>query len=75
MNNGNESYVIRKRNIKNIRNKICKYNKSEILQVEEPDDWLRFGNPWEKSRPEYMLPINFYGKVEKDASGKVSKHI
>ncbi|VDM95217.1 unnamed protein product, partial [Onchocerca ochengi] len=44
-------------------------------QVEEPDDWLRFGNPWEKSRPEYMLPINFYGKVEKDASGKVSKHI
>ncbi|OZC12230.1 glycogen phosphorylase [Onchocerca flexuosa] len=39
-------------------------------QVEEPDDWLRFGNPWEKSRPEYMLPINFYGKVEKDANGK-----
>ncbi|VDK82945.1 unnamed protein product [Litomosoides sigmodontis] len=41
-----------------------------IQQVEEPDDWLRFGNPWEKSRPEYMLPINFYGKVEKDANGK-----
>ncbi|CAG9536207.1 unnamed protein product [Cercopithifilaria johnstoni] len=39
-------------------------------QVEEPDDWLRFGNPWEKSRPEYMLPVNFYGKVEKDANGK-----
>ncbi|VBB26234.1 unnamed protein product [Acanthocheilonema viteae] len=39
-------------------------------QVEEPDDWLRFGNPWEKSRPEYMLPINFYGNVEKDANGK-----
>ncbi|KAM3717609.1 Glycogen phosphorylase, muscle form [Dirofilaria immitis] len=38
-------------------------------QVEEPDDWLRFGNPWEKSRPEYMLPINFYGRVEKDANG------
>uniref|UniRef100_A0A915N779 Alpha-1,4 glucan phosphorylase n=1 Tax=Meloidogyne javanica TaxID=6303 RepID=A0A915N779_MELJA len=39
-------------------------------QVEEPDDWLRFGNPWEKARPEYMLPVNFYGKVEKDSSGK-----
>ncbi|KAF7639970.1 Alpha-1,4 glucan phosphorylase [Meloidogyne graminicola] len=39
-------------------------------QVEEPDDWLRFGNPWEKARPEYMLPVNFYGKVEKDADGK-----
>lgn len=41
-------------------------------QIEEPDDWLRFGNPWEKARPEYMLPVNFYGKVEKDSQGKVS---
>lgn len=32
-------------------------------QVEEPDEWLRYGNPWEKARPEYMLPIHFYGKV------------
>ncbi|WKY09178.1 hypothetical protein Q1695_001943 [Nippostrongylus brasiliensis] len=39
-------------------------------QVEEPDDWLRFGNPWEKARPEYMLPVNFYGKVIKDDKGK-----
>ncbi|CAJ0591949.1 unnamed protein product [Cylicocyclus nassatus] len=41
-------------------------------QVEEPDDWLRFGNPWEKARPEYMLPVNFYGKVVKDSKGKSS---
>ncbi|XP_012946529.1 glycogen phosphorylase, brain form [Aplysia californica] len=33
-------------------------------QVEEPDDWLRFGNPWEKARPEYCLPVNFFGRVE-----------
>ncbi|KAI3416066.1 hypothetical protein GPALN_005618 [Globodera pallida] len=39
-------------------------------QVEEPDDWLRFGNPWEKARPEYMLPVNLYGRVEKDVNGK-----
>uniref|UniRef100_A0AC34GNF0 Alpha-1,4 glucan phosphorylase n=1 Tax=Panagrolaimus sp. ES5 TaxID=591445 RepID=A0AC34GNF0_9BILA len=39
-------------------------------QIEEPDDWLRFGNPWEKARPEYMLPVNFYGRVEKDSDGK-----
>ncbi|KAI6189896.1 Alpha-1,4 glucan phosphorylase [Aphelenchoides bicaudatus] len=39
-------------------------------QLEEPDDWLRFGNPWEKARPEYMLPVNFYGKVEKDEKGR-----
>jgi len=32
-------------------------------QVEEPDDWLRYGNPWEKGRPEYTVPVNFYGKV------------
>lgn len=39
-------------------------------QVEEPDDWLRFGNPWEKARPEYMLPVNFYGRVEKGDQGR-----
>uniref|UniRef100_A0A914XVM5 Alpha-1,4 glucan phosphorylase n=1 Tax=Panagrolaimus superbus TaxID=310955 RepID=A0A914XVM5_9BILA len=39
-------------------------------QCEEPDDWLRFGNPWEKARPEYMLPVNFYGRVEKDENGR-----
>ena len=35
-----------------------------ILQVEEPDDWLRYGNPWEKARPEYTIPVHFYGRVE-----------
>ncbi len=40
--------------------------------MEEPDDWLRFGNPWEKARPEYMLPVNFYGNVERDGKGKAS---
>lgn len=38
-------------------------------QVEEPDDWLRFGNPWEKARPEYTLPVNFYGRVEHTDKG------
>ncbi|XP_062617571.1 glycogen phosphorylase, muscle form-like isoform X2 [Saccostrea cucullata] len=38
-------------------------------QVEEPDEWLRYGNPWEKSRPEYVLPINFYGRTENTDSG------
>lgn len=41
-----------------------------IFQVELPDDWLKFGNPWEKARPEYMIPVEFYGRVESDASGK-----
>lgn len=39
-------------------------------QVEEPDDWLRYGNPWEKARPEFMLPVNFYGQVIDTPEGK-----
>lgn len=38
-------------------------------QTEVPDDWLRFGNPWEKARPEYMIPVNFYGRVEQTDKG------
>lgn len=37
--------------------------------MEEPDDWLRYGNPWEKSRPEYTIPVNFYGNVEETEDG------
>ncbi|XP_022324390.2 glycogen phosphorylase, muscle form-like isoform X2 [Crassostrea virginica] len=38
-------------------------------QVEEPDEWLRYGNPWEKARPEYVLPVNFYGRTEDTDTG------
>uniref|UniRef100_A0A8C2ZX71 Alpha-1,4 glucan phosphorylase n=1 Tax=Cyclopterus lumpus TaxID=8103 RepID=A0A8C2ZX71_CYCLU len=38
-------------------------------QVEEADDWLRFGNPWEKARPEYMRPVHFYGRTEHHSDG------
>ncbi|XP_068571936.1 glycogen phosphorylase, muscle form [Cebidichthys violaceus] len=38
-------------------------------QVEEADDWLRFGNPWEKARPEYMRPVRYYGKTEHHPDG------
>uniref|UniRef100_W5N243 Alpha-1,4 glucan phosphorylase n=1 Tax=Lepisosteus oculatus TaxID=7918 RepID=W5N243_LEPOC len=41
----------------------------EGWQVEEADDWLRHGNPWEKARPEYMLPVHFYGRVEQTREG------
>lgn len=33
-------------------------------QVEAPDEWLRYGNPWEICRGEYLYPVHFYGKVE-----------
>jgi starch phosphorylase len=33
-------------------------------QVEEPDHWLRDGNPWELERPEFTQVIKFGGHVE-----------
>ncbi len=36
----------------------------EGWQVEKPDEWLRFGNPWEMPRPEYGVPVRFGGAVE-----------
>ncbi|KAF8773779.1 Glycogen phosphorylase like protein [Argiope bruennichi] len=38
-------------------------------QVEEADDWLALGNPWEKGRPEYMKEVHFFGRVLTDSSG------
>ncbi|MDP8299680.1 MAG: glycogen/starch/alpha-glucan phosphorylase [Candidatus Tantalella remota] len=32
-------------------------------QVELPDEWLKFGNPWEFERPEFTIKISFYGKT------------
>jgi starch phosphorylase len=33
-------------------------------QVEEADDWLRLGNPWEIVRPEHTIRVQFYGRVQ-----------
>ena len=33
-------------------------------QVEDPDHWLRDGNPWEVARPEYEQTIHFEGRTE-----------
>jgi glycogen phosphorylase len=32
-------------------------------QVEQPDNWLRYGCPWEIPRPECLYPIKFHGWV------------
>ncbi|MET0027741.1 MAG: glycogen/starch/alpha-glucan phosphorylase [Candidatus Thiodiazotropha sp.] len=39
-------------------------------QVEDPDHWLRNGNPWELERPEYTQAIKFCGHTE-HRDGKV----
>ena len=33
------------------------------IQIEHPDNWLRYGNPWEFARPEVLYPVKFYGKI------------
>jgi starch phosphorylase len=42
-------------------------------QVEEPDNWLRNGNPWEVPRTDRQKIIRFYGKstTYRDINGKV----
>eukprot|EP00127_Corallochytrium_limacisporum_P000249 Clim_evm17s8 gene=Clim_evmTU17s8 len=35
-------------------------------QVEAPDHWLQFGNPWDIARPEYQYEVKFYGRVDVD---------
>jgi glycogen phosphorylase len=38
-------------------------------QVERPDEWLRYGNPWEVSRPESVVPVGFGGHVDEFHDG------
>ncbi len=33
-------------------------------QLEHPDNWLQFANPWEIVRPEYAMEVRIYGHVE-----------
>jgi len=39
-------------------------------QTEAPDNWLRYGNPWEFARPELLYPVHFHGRVEVHSGGK-----
>ncbi|MBC7963947.1 MAG: glycogen/starch/alpha-glucan phosphorylase [Steroidobacteraceae bacterium] len=43
-------------------------------QVEEPDHWLRDGNPWEIERPEYTQRVSFGGHTEyhRDGAGRLA---
>ncbi|MEW5693872.1 MAG: glycogen/starch/alpha-glucan phosphorylase, partial [Candidatus Hydrogenedentota bacterium] len=43
------------------------------FQIEEPERWLKHGYPWEIERPEFVMPVSFYGDVstEKDEFGRI----
>jgi starch phosphorylase len=39
-------------------------------QVELPDDWLQFPNPWDIMRPEHVVEVALYGRVERDLNDR-----
>ena len=43
---------------------IFKQHVENGYQVEEPDNWLRYGNPWEVVHPELSFAVNFEGRAE-----------
>ena len=43
-------------------------------QVENPDNWLRYGNVWEFQRPEATYDIKFYGHVVPVVEKESTKH-
>jgi len=45
------------------------------FQIETPDNWLRYGNPWEFPRPEVLCPVRFRGWVETITCGRGRMHM
>lgn len=45
-------------------------------QIEHPDNWLRYGNPWEFPRAEVIYPVKFNGRVVEypDENGELHHH-
>ncbi len=45
-------------------------------QVEHPDNWLRYGNPWEFPRAELLYQVKFNGRVVQftDQDGRLRHH-
>lgn len=45
-------------------------------QVEKPENWLRYGNPWEICRSEYLYPVHFYGRTitHTNERGQIQNH-
>ena len=44
-------------------------------QIEEPDHWLRDGNPWEQERPEYTQRVRFGGRTEQQRGEDGELHV
>ncbi|HWQ09369.1 MAG TPA: glycogen/starch/alpha-glucan family phosphorylase, partial [Holophaga sp.] len=44
-------------------------------QVEFPDGWLRYGNPWEIRRPDVIFPVRFGGRTQGWLDDKGEYHV
>ncbi len=44
-------------------------------QIEQPDNWLKWGNPWEVCRPSCCKNIKFYGRTEERNPNKPYKKV
>lgn len=46
------------------------------FQIEHPDNWLRYSNPWEFPRAEVLYPVKFNGKIIQypDDGGEMRYH-
>jgi starch phosphorylase len=44
-------------------------------QVEAPDSWLRYGNPWEIPRPDALFPVRFYGRTHHFRDERDKHHV
>jgi len=44
-------------------------------QVEFPDNWLRYGNPWEIRRSDVIFPVRFYGRTSGCTDDKGAYHV
>jgi len=40
------------------------------FQMEHPDNWLRYGTPWEFERPANLYPVKYYGRVQRYRNNK-----
>jgi starch phosphorylase len=47
----------------------------EGSQVEFPDNWLRYGNPWEIRRSDVLFPVRFYGRTAGYTDAKGEYHV
>ena len=43
-------------------------------QIEKPDDWLKYGNPFEIKRPEYAVEVKFGGYVSIKKDGETGRN-